>query len=51
MRLQPRILRLLKDREFERQDETTRRKINIRIIATTSVNLQQAVDKAVFRVL
>jgi NtrC-family two-component system response regulator AlgB len=49
MRLQPRILRLLKDREFERQDETTRRKINVRIIATTSVDLQAAVDKGLFR--
>jgi NtrC-family two-component system response regulator AlgB len=49
MRLQPRILRLLKDREFERQDETTRRKINLRMIATTSADLQQAVDKGLFR--
>ena len=49
MRLQPRILRLLKDREFERQDETTRRKINLRVIATTRVDLQQAVEKGLFR--
>jgi two-component system, NtrC family, response regulator AlgB len=49
MRLQPRVLRLLKDQEFERQDETTRRKINLRVIATTSVDLQQAVDKGLFR--
>jgi NtrC-family two-component system response regulator AlgB len=49
MRLQPRILRLLKDQEFERQDETTRRKINLRVIATTSIDLQHAVDKGLFR--
>jgi NtrC-family two-component system response regulator AlgB len=49
MRLQPRVLRLLKDREFERQDETTRRKINLRIIATTSADLQLLVEKGLFR--
>jgi two-component system, NtrC family, response regulator AlgB len=49
MRLQPRVLRLLKDREFERHDQTTRRQTNVRIIATTSVDLQQAVSKGLFR--
>jgi NtrC-family two-component system response regulator AlgB len=49
MRLQPRILRLLKDHEFERGDETTRRKSNTRIIATSSVDLQRAVDNGLFR--
>lgn len=49
MRLQPRVLRLLKDREFERLDETKRRTADVRIIATTSVDLQEAVLRGAFR--
>jgi NtrC-family two-component system response regulator AlgB len=47
--LQPRLLRVLRDREFERRDETTRRKTNVRIIATTSVDLQPLVEAGSFR--
>jgi NtrC-family two-component system response regulator AlgB len=49
LRLQPSVLRLLKEREFERQDDNTRRRTNVRIIATTSTDLQEAVDKGTFR--
>jgi two-component system, NtrC family, response regulator AlgB len=49
MPLQPRVVRLLKDREFERGDETTRRPIDVRIIATSSVDLPQAVQNGTFR--
>jgi NtrC-family two-component system response regulator AlgB len=49
LRLQPRMLRLLKEREFERGDETTRRRVDVRIITTTSADLQQAVAAGSFR--
>ncbi len=49
LRLQPRVLRLLKDQEFERSDEVTRRAINVRVIATTSTDLQHAVESGQFR--
>jgi NtrC-family two-component system response regulator AlgB len=42
-------LRLLKEREFERGDETTRRRVDVRIITTTSADLQQAVAAGSFR--
>jgi NtrC-family two-component system response regulator AlgB len=47
--VQPRVVRLLKDREFERGDETTRRPIDVRVIATSSVDLMQAVQSGTFR--
>ena len=49
MALQPRLLRLLRDREFERRDEITRRKINVRIIASTPVELEKSVEAGTFR--
>ncbi len=49
MRLQPAILRLLEDQEFERPDESTRRRCDVRIIATTTVDLEKAVAEGTFR--
>jgi NtrC-family two-component system response regulator AlgB len=49
LRLQPAILRLLKDQEFERPDESTCRRCNVRLIATTSRDLTTAVAAGTFR--
>lgn len=49
LRLQPRLLTLLRDKEFERQDQTARRAIDVRIIATTSSDLSAAVTAGTFR--
>ena len=49
MRLQPGLLRLLKDREFERQDDPTRRRADVRVVATTSGDLRHAVARGTFR--
>jgi NtrC-family two-component system response regulator AlgB len=42
--LQSRILRLLRDREYERYNEFKPRPANVRIIATTSMDLRNAVE-------
>jgi NtrC-family two-component system response regulator AlgB len=49
MRLQPRLLSLLREKEFERQDQLVRRAVDVRIIATTSVDLAMAVEAGKFR--
>jgi NtrC-family two-component system response regulator AlgB len=41
--LQPKLLRLLRDKEYERFNDFKTRPANVRIIATTSVDLQNAV--------
>jgi NtrC-family two-component system response regulator AlgB len=41
--LQPKLLRLLRDKEYERFNDFKTRSANVRIIATTSVDLQNAV--------
>ena len=50
MRLQPRLLTLLKDKEYQRQDQTAGRMGDVRILATTSSDLSAAVSAGTFRV-
>jgi two-component system, NtrC family, response regulator AlgB len=47
--VQPKLLRFLQDREYERVGDYTTRKANVRIIAATSMNLEKAVETGAFR--
>jgi DNA-binding NtrC family response regulator len=49
LNLQPKLLRALQEREFERLGETRSIKVDIRVIATTNVNLGSMVDEGKFR--
>ena len=49
LNLQPKLLRALQEREFERLGETRPVKVNIRVIATTNVDLADMVDQGKFR--
>ena len=49
LHLQPKLLRALQEREFERLGETRTVRVDIRVIATTNVELAAAVRKGVFR--
>lgn len=47
--LQPKLLRLLQDKQYERVGETRTRTSNIRVLAATNRDLQAAVATGVFR--
>jgi NtrC-family two-component system response regulator AlgB len=47
--LQPKILRFVQDREYERVGDYITRKSNVRIIAATNMNLEEAVKEGRFR--
>jgi DNA-binding NtrC family response regulator len=49
LNLQPKLLRVLQEREFERVGETRSVHVNIRVIATTNASLAAMVDQARFR--
>src|SRR5512143_2103498 len=49
MPLQPKLLRFVQDREYERVGDYTTRKADVRIIAATSVNLEKAAKEGRFR--
>jgi DNA-binding NtrC family response regulator len=49
LNLQPKLLRALQEREFERLGETRSIKVDIRVIATTNVQLGNMVDEGKFR--
>ena len=49
LNLQPKLLRALQEREFERLGETRSIKVDIRIVATTNVDLASMVDEGKFR--
>lgn len=49
LNLQPKLLRALQEREFERLGETRSIKVNIRVISTTNVDLGSRVDDGKFR--
>jgi len=47
--IQPKLLRLLQEKEYERVGESKVRRANVRIIAATNRNLEQAVQEGRFR--
>jgi NtrC-family two-component system response regulator AlgB len=47
--LQPKLLRFLQDREYERVGDTLTRKADVRIMAASNVNLEDAVRQGRFR--
>lgn len=49
LRLQPRLMTLLRDKEYERQETFERRPVDVRIIATTRMDLQGLVEAGKFR--
>src|SRR5208337_4406145 len=49
LRLQPKLLRVLEDREYERVGDLVTRKADVRIIAATSLDLEVAVKERRFR--
>lgn len=49
LEIQPKLLRLLQEREYERLGESTPRKANVRVIAATNRNLQEWVAEGRFR--
>jgi NtrC-family two-component system response regulator AlgB len=49
MSLQPKLLRFVQDREYERVGDHTPRKADVRVIAATNVNLEDAVKAGTFR--
>jgi two-component system, NtrC family, response regulator AlgB len=49
MTIQPKMLRFLQDREYERVGEQVTRKADIRVIAATNVDLDRAVKAGKFR--
>ena len=49
LNLQPKLLRALQEREFERLGETRSIKVDIRVVATTNVDLGKMVDEGKFR--
>jgi DNA-binding NtrC family response regulator/predicted hydrocarbon binding protein len=46
---QAKLLRVLQEGEFERIGDSRTRKVNVRLVAATNVDLQQAVDEGKFR--
>ncbi|MDP0491778.1 MAG: sigma-54 dependent transcriptional regulator [Verrucomicrobiota bacterium JB023] len=49
LEIQPKLLRLLQEREYERLGETKTRKSNVRIIAATNRDLKEMVKEGTFR--
>ncbi|HEX4342255.1 MAG TPA: sigma-54 dependent transcriptional regulator [Verrucomicrobiae bacterium] len=49
MEIQPKLLRLLQEKEYERVGESKPRRANVRVIAATNRNLEQAVKDGRFR--
>jgi formate hydrogenlyase transcriptional activator len=49
LELQPKLLRVLQEQEFERLGSTRTRKVNVRVIAATHRNLQQMILDKQFR--
>jgi len=49
LNLQPKLLRFLQDRQYERVGDTTTRHADVRVISATNVELDQAVREGKFR--
>ena len=47
--LQPKLLRVLQNREFERVGESVSRKVDVRVIAATNKDIDQALSEETFR--
>jgi NtrC-family two-component system response regulator AlgB len=47
--LQPKLLRLLHDKEYERVNDLTCRRANVRVVATTTADLHEAARHGAFR--
>ena len=50
LELQPKLLRVLQEREFERLGSTQTVRVNVRVVAATNQDLEQLVTKKLFRV-
>ena len=50
LELQPKLLRALQEREFERLGSTQTVRVNVRVVAATNQDLEQLVNKKLFRV-
>ena len=49
LEIQPKLLRLLQEKEYERLGETKPRRANVRVISATNRNLEKAVQEGRFR--
>lgn len=49
LELQPKLLRVIQEGEFERLGDTVTRKVDVRIIAATNRNIEEEVEKGKFR--
>src|SRR5207249_8055721 len=49
LEIQPKLLRLLQEKEYERVGETKTRRANVRVIAATNRDLEKAVKEGRFR--
>jgi formate hydrogenlyase transcriptional activator len=49
LELQPKLLRALQEREFERLGSNQTVRVNVRVVAATNQNLEQLVNKKLFR--
>jgi formate hydrogenlyase transcriptional activator len=49
LELQPKLLRLLQEREFERLGSTQTKKVDVRVVAATHRNLEEMIQKGQFR--
>lgn len=49
LEIQPKLLRLLQEREYERVGETVTRRANVRIVAATNRDLKKRVSEGLFR--
>ena len=47
--IQPKLLRALQEREFERLGSTYTKKVNVRLVAATNRNLEKMIDQREFR--
>jgi len=49
MEIQPKLLRALQEREFERLGSTQTKKVNVRLVAATNRNLEKMIEERHFR--
>jgi formate hydrogenlyase transcriptional activator len=49
LELQPKLLRVLQEREFERLGSTVTRKVNVRVVAATHRSLEEMIEEKEFR--